>query len=261
LRLFTELTERIDVLLFGEFSLQYFIAVGLVLLIGMGWHEYAHALVADWWGDPTPRENGRITPNPLVHIYWPGWLMFVIIGFGILGYVPVNERRMRDPRWGAFWTALAGPVANLVMALVSAILLRLFFDPFIAFQYLANPSAVNTPIEFIGLLLITSVLFNALLFVFNLLPFFPIDGWRIVLALLPGRGMRYEVIPSFVHRNLAPIARFLQRPAYKWQEWAQLSQYVLLGLILLSFLPAVPNPLGEILGGATFGVMRLFLGL
>lgn len=247
-------------LLFGGFSIEFLIAVAIVLLFGMGWHEYAHAIVADWWGDTTPREHGRLTPNPFVHIYWPGWLMFVVIGFGILGSVPVNERRMRDPRWGSFWTSLAGPLANLVMALISAILLRLITTPAQALFFLTSPGSIAGVVDFVILILITSVFFNALLFVFNLLPFFPIDGWRIVLTLLPGYGMTYESIPAFIHQYTPPISRFLQRPAYIWQAWAQVSQYVLLALIFLS-LSGLFNPLGILIGMPTSTIMRLFLGI
>lgn len=244
----------------GEFSLPLLIAIGIVLLFGMGWHEYAHAIVADWWGDTTPRQYGRLTPNPFVHIYWPGWLMFVVLGFGILGSVPVNPRLMRDARWGSFWTSLAGPLSNLVMAIISALLLRLLFDPITALRFFISPNSVSGPMDFIALLLVVSVFYNILLFVFNLLPFFPIDGWHIVMALLPGSWMRWADIPAFIRTNLSPMARFMERPAYKWGEWAMLSQYVLFFLIFLSFVPALPSPLGVLIGQPTQQLFALLMG-
>lgn len=248
-------------LLFGEFSIQFLFAVGFVLLIGMGWHEYAHAVVADWWGDPTPRSHGRLTPNPFVHIYWPGWLMFVFIGFGILGSVPVNPTKMRDPRWGNFWTSFAGPLSNLVMGVISAILLRLVSSVEAGIIAFNNPGSVNDLGGMIALVLFTSVFFNMLLFVFNLLPFFPIDGYHMLLALLPGYWLTNSQVPAFIQTNMPPLSRFLQQPAFVWHRWAQVTQYVLLGLIFLSFVPGFPNPLGIIIGNGTFTLSRLVLGI
>ena len=248
-------------LLFGEFSIPFLLAVMIALFFGMGWHEYAHAVVADRWGDPTPRSLGRLTPNPIVHIYWPGWIMFVLIGFGILGSVPISPQKMRDPRWGSFWTSFAGPLANLAMAFISALLLRLIADPISALRLFLQPNSVSTPVEFLVLVLIVSIYFNVLLFIFNLLPFFPLDGWHMMLALLPGTWLTYKQIPQFIRTNLAPVAGFLQQPAYKWQQWAQISQYVFLGLILTGLLPGFPSVLGAIISQPTGQIMRVLLGI
>ena len=212
----------------GQINLPMILAVVIVLFFSMGFHEYAHCLMATWWGDPTPREMGRLTPNPLVHIYWPGFLMFLVIGFGILGMAPVNPRRMRDPRWGSFWTSAAGPLTNLLFAIVAAIIF-----------HFAGPSLFQTSspmVEFIFYLLIYAISINVLLFVFNLLPFFPLDGWRMVLALLPGRFMDKSQISAGIRKNAKPLSDFLQSPAFKWQEWAQASQFVLIAIIVISLL-------------------------
>ena len=94
------------------------ISVIVVLFFGMGIHEAAHAFMADYWDDPTPRNNGKLTLNPMAHINWQGWLMIFLIGFGIAGSVAINPSRMRDPRWGMFWTSVAGPISNLLQAIV-----------------------------------------------------------------------------------------------------------------------------------------------
>lgn len=256
-------------LLFGDFSLFSLVAIGVVLFFGMGIHEYAHALVANWWGDPTPREQGRLTPNPIVHINWVGWLMFLLIGWGILGSVPINPRRMRDPRWGSFWTSFAGPFSNLVQAALFAITLRILsgFTPISASTGFAllgpayEVGAFASPfLDFMSLFLTVGVYFNVLLFVFNLLPLFPIDGWRMVLALLPGRGLQWDDIPMFIRQNVRPLAAFLYEPAYKWEQWAMVTQYVFFALILISF--AIPrlSVFGELIGKPTFAIMRLLLG-
>lgn len=234
-------------LLLGNLSPEYLISVGIVLLFGMGWHEYAHALMANYWGDPTPRNAGRLTPNPLVHINWIGWLMFVVIGFGILGSVPVNPNKMRDVRWGPFWTALAGPLANLVMAVLFGILFRLFVGP-------------STP-GFIQTFLFVGVFYNVLLFFFNLLPFFPMDGWTVVGNLLPTRGVSRKSIPAAIRQNVRPLADFMEQPAIYWHRWSQYSTYVLFGLIILSFALPQLNILGALISQPTITVSFMLMGV
>ncbi len=254
-------------LLLGNFDVWTLLAIGIVLFFGMGWHEYAHALMANWWGDPTPREMGRLTPNPVVHINWLGWAMFLLIGFGILGSVPLNPRRMRDGRWGMFWTAAAGPLMNLALAALSALLLRFIGDPIAGINLMFGRGQFQVGafdgvvMDFISLLLVVSVFYNVLLFVFNLLPFFPFDGWQMVLSLLPGSWLTDRSIPQFVRRDLRPLANLLRSPAYTWQAWAQVSQYVLFGLIILSFLPGLPSVLGWLIGQPTNSLTVWLLGI
>ncbi|MEL6307941.1 MAG: site-2 protease family protein [Chloroflexota bacterium] len=242
-------------LLFGNFDPIALIAIGIVLFFGMGWHEYAHAVVADWWGDPTPRQHGRLTPNPIVHINWVGWLMFVLVGFGILGSVPVNTRQMRDPRWGSFWTSFAGPLSNLAQAIIFGIVGRLLIalspELFLATGMFG---------EFMWSLIVYGVLFNVLLFVFNLLPLFPMDGWHMMLAVLPGNGINWKEIPAFIRQNMPPLAGFLQRPAYKWSEWAQLTQYAFFFVLIIGFvLPPQLSPLNFLLTAPTRNISTLIL--
>jgi Zn-dependent protease len=202
--------------------------VVIAVLMGMTIHEFAHNYVGHLMGDPVPAREGRLTLNPLVHINPLGFLMFVIIGFGILGQAPISAYRMRNPRWGFLAAVAAGPFSNLLLALVAAILMRLALGII----------GVNSDI---GLLLIQFlnilVYFNVLLFVFNLLPFFPIDGWTIVYALLPPDMARW------------------------WERNAMYSQYALFALILIGFaLPGV-NPLGLIIGGPVSTITRALTGL
>lgn len=232
------------------------LAIGIVLFFGMGWHEYAHAVVADWWGDSTPRQHGRLTPNPIVHINWVGWLMFLIIGFGILGSVPINTRQMRDPRWGSFWTSFAGPLSNLAQAVIFGIVRALIM--ILVPELLTETGLFGF---FLTALLQYGVIFNVLLFVFNLLPLFPLDGWHMLLAVLPGTGMNWKQIPAFIRQNMAPIAAFLQRPAYKWSEWAQLTQYAFFFLLIIGFaLPPSLDPFSLLIGRPTATISGLILG-
>jgi Zn-dependent protease len=202
--------------LLSGLSLAEIFANGIVLLIAMTLHEFAHNYVGWRMGDPEPARAGRLTLNPFVHINWIGWLMFVIVGFGILGSAPISPYRMRadNRRWRWLAAVAAGPLINLVLAIVTALILRLL-----------TVEVVETLPPMLQLILFQMVVLNLLLFVFNLLPLFPIDGWQIVLALLPP--------------NLASV----------WQRHAQTTQYILLGLILLSFV-RIPgfNPLNTLIG-------------
>jgi Zn-dependent protease len=222
----------LDALSSREINVPMMVAIIIVLFFSMGIHEYAHCLMATWWGDTTPREMGRLTPNPLVHIYWPGFIMFLFLGFGILGSAPVNPRRMRDPRWGSFWTSAAGPLSNLLIAIVVTLIYRLFSDQ-IGQMIISSPSMLG---EFLFYLLFYGIITNVLLFVFNLLPFFPLDGWHMVLALLPSRFMDRNQVPQAIRQNVRPLSSFLQAPAFKWQDWAQVSQMILIALVVIGMI-------------------------
>src|SRR5690606_14594265 len=197
-------------------------------------HEFAHCYVADRMGDPTPRSLGRLTLNPLVHINWVGFLMFVLIGFGILGSAPIAPWRMRNPRWGALAAVAAGPFSNLLLAIIFAIPLRLLFEPREIFMAVQTGGLPSLPV----LIMLQIVVFNILLFVFNLLPLYPIDGWRIVLALLP---------PDL---------------ADWWNRNQQTSQLIFFGLILISIFPlrGIPNILGLLIFGPTQAIRQALLG-
>lgn len=198
----------------------------IVLLVGMTIHEFAHNYVAWKMGDPNPARNGRLTLNPLVHINWIGFLMFVFIGFGILGSAPISPYAMprENRRWRWLAAVAAGPVSNLLLAAIFAVIIRL-----LGTQTLGGLPQIVEGV-FLGM-----VYWNVLLFVFNLLPLFPIDGWQIVLALLPP--------------DLASV----------WQRHAQTSQLIFFGLILLSF-AGVVNILGLLIGQPAIQILSLLLG-
>ena len=216
-------------MLLGNLSPTVIVANLIVLLIGMTLHEFAHNYVGWRMGDPTPAQQGRLTLNPMVHINWLGWIMFAVIGFGILGSAPISPYRMPldNRRWRWLAAVGAGPASNLLLATVFALIIRI-----IGFQTLAGLP------ELIQLLLIQSVTLNVLLFFFNLLPLFPIDGWHIVHALLPP--------------DLAEV----------WQRNAQTTQYIFFGLLLLSFVPisGIPNIFSLLIGQPTAQVVNLLLG-
>ena len=162
-------------------------AVPLILAVTV--HEAAHAWVADKLGDNTARSLGRVTFNPLPHIDLVGTILLplglytvsaLFGGAGFLfGYakpVPVMAQRLRRPKQDMAWVALAGPGANLGMAFGWAIL----------FALLPNlVSIAPSIIEFLAYTAIFGIMINAFLMVLNLLPLLPLDGGRIVAAILP----------------------------------------------------------------------------
>lgn len=207
-------------LLLGN-SPEIIISIIVAALLGMTVHEFAHNYVGHLMGDPVPAREGRLTLNPLVHINWIGFLMFVMVGFGPLGSAPISPYRMRNPRWGFLAAVAAGPLSNLLLAIVFAILFRIL-NP--------NPFSFNTTFFTI------MVYFNVLLFLFNLIPAFPLDGWSIVLSLLP-----------------PDLAR-------TWQSWQQYSYIAFFGLILLSFVSPSLNILGMLVSRPAFQIVSFLLG-
>jgi Zn-dependent protease len=198
----------------------FLVGVFVAVLLGMTVHEFAHNYVGYLMGDPTPARQGRLTLNPLVHINPAGFLMFMILGFGPLGSAPISAYRMRNPRWGYLLAVAAGPFSNLLIAIVFALIIRVL-----------DLSPFQDRIQY--LFFSTVVLYNVLLFIFNLLPLYPIDGWHIVLSLLP-----------------ADLA-------IQWERHAQTTQLIFFGLLLLSFVNLPFDPLGIIIYRPLFAIMQL----
>lgn len=231
-----------------------------VLGIAMTAHEFAHNYVAWKMGDQVPKLQGKLTLNPLAHINWVGWLMFAILGFGILGSAPISPQRMRDPRRGYLAAVAAGPFSNLALALTFALLLRLIGMSIEGYLAYSQPEYLSDPLMLLAALLYAGVFWNVLLFVFNLLPLFPIDGWHIVLALLPGAWLTRMQVPVVIQQNIKPLADFLMRPAFKWRDWQTASYYVFIGLLIFSFLPLDGlSPFSLFIGQPTTALLRLLL--
>ena len=147
----------------------------LVILICFPIHECAHAWVAHKLGDDTAKSKGRITLKPLKHLDYMGTLLVFLDGIGYAKSVPVNKSNFRNPKRDFAITAAAGPVSNLLMAILILVLVR-FFPPSAALP--ATPKLILNLLKRVSRL-------NVSLAVFNLLPIFPLDGSRILMALLP----------------------------------------------------------------------------
>ena len=173
----------------------------LPLMAAVVLHEYAHGWVANYYGDGTAREHGRLTLNPLVHIDRFGTIIVPLLCllmpggflFGWAKPVPVTPGRLRNPRRDMALVAAAGPAMNFVLAILSGILLHvlLTIDPTLQEHWPPQPGVMPRT-DLLGMLLLPlvamalfSIIINTLLFAFNLLPIPPLDGGRILLSSLP----------------------------------------------------------------------------
>ncbi len=145
-------------------------------------HEVAHGYIAERLGDPTARLLGRLTLNPFKHLDPIGTVALLFVGFGWARPVPVNFGNLRKPKQDMVWVALAGPVTNLSLALLSVLVLK-------GVSYLygvlpADGGGANV-LQPLGLMAAFSLYINVILTVFNLLPIPPLDGGRVLIGLLP----------------------------------------------------------------------------
>lgn len=190
------------------------VGIAVALVVGLTFHEFSHAFVADQLGDHRPRALGRVSLNPVRHIDPMGAVMLVLVGFGWAKPVPVNPAALRPGRRAMSVVAAAGPIANVAVAVLAAIVFRLLEAAGIGGFALAAAGF--------------TVLFNFVLAIFNLIPIPPLDGYNVVLPFLSPR------LAMQVQRN------------------AQYGMLLLLGLILVSYALPGPGPLRWIFDAASF---------
>jgi Zn-dependent protease len=185
--------------------------VGLLvaLVLGTTFHEFMHAWVADQLGDHRPRAMGRVSLNPVDHLDPMGTLFFLIAGFGWGKPVMVNPSAIRPARTGMAYVAAAGPLANLVLATLVAVVFRAG----------ELSGVLGGQGDFAWEALLWVVQFNVILGLFNLLPIPPLDGYNLVMPFLPPRA------------------------AYTVQRYAQYGVLVLVLLVLLPSLVGGVSPL------------------
>lgn len=198
-----------------------FVVYIIALFMAIAVHEFSHALVADHLGDPTPRLQGRLKLNPLVHIDNFGLIFLLFFGFGWGKPVQFDPYNLKHPRKDAALISIAGPVSNFIMAILLSLILRLFI--------LLNQSFLYTISSFI---LIPFISLNVVLGVFNLLPIHPLDGFKIVGGILPEA---------------------------KSKEWYQLERYGMIFLLMLILPLGRSSMLDLIIRPAVSFLMQLFI--
>jgi len=204
----------------------------LAILLSLSVHEYAHAKYADWAGDPTPRRQGRVTLNPLAHLDPLGTILIIFMAFSGYGIgwgkpVPVNPGYFRSSRRDWVMCAFWGPLSNIILAVIFAIPLRLLLSS-------GQVSPDNVFVDF----MLTMVLANVGLAIFNMIPLHPLDGSKVLSGTLPDiYDRRY------------------------WNFQMVYGPIILFGSILILPLIGLPNPLRFILLPAREFLVRLLLGL
>lgn len=160
---------------FLAFSLKEIPYVAITLMIAFTVHEFAHAYVAYRFGDSTAKNQGRLTLNPIHHLDPLGTILIFIAGFGWARPVPVNRFFFKKPRLAGIMVSVAGPISNLLMGMLG----------FIIWYGLVGSGLAEGLPEAVPEFLDLFIQLNMLLFVFNLLPFPPLDGYRIIADLVP----------------------------------------------------------------------------
>lgn len=185
-----------------------------ILIVSIIAHEVAHGIAALWQGDPTAKHAGRLTLNPVAHIDPVGSIVVPLLCavfspgfmFGWAKPVPINPYNFRNQRWGEALVSFAGPLTNIIIALIFTALIRFFaFGPaFVQFAFIA-------------------ILLNIVLAIFNLIPIPPLDGSKILFSVLPQRFYRFKtwveqkgflislVVVLFVWQFFAPFALYVVR--------------------------------------------------
>ncbi len=204
----------------------------IVIFTAIAIHEYAHAKLADSAGDPTPGAYGRVTLNPFKHFDPLGSifiLITVIAGYGI-GWgkpVPMDPRKMNNPKWDHFWAVLGGPLSNLLQALVYAIV----------FLMLRQTGVIANLGEYVIWFLVYGVLINISLMLFNLLPVGPLDGMWIAGTFMP------------------------ERMRYAWTKWnLTFGQFIFLAMVLIR-IPGMGSPISAIIGPVHSFISSRLLGI
>ena len=188
-------------------------------LVAVTVHELAHGLVADRLGDPTARRHGRLTLNPLAHLDPLGALAFFLTRFGWAKPVPVNAYNLRHPRRDMAWIAVAGPISNLLAALLALL----------AWVLVGSTAPLLMQVTLLDDLLQAMFRLNVLLAIFNLIPLPPLDGGHFLPFLLPPRWAGL-VRPLEQYGPLLLLllvmsggTRYIIDPLYRGVVWAYLA--------------------------------------
>ena len=185
----------LDLLFSGDIQgaiISFLLSVPIIILV-MSVHEYAHGVVAKKLGDPTAESLGRLTLNPFKHIDIIGFLMFLIIGIGYAKPVPINSRYFKKPKRDMALVGAAGPISNVLMALLFGFFMKLFY---LLIPFLPMNETSVVAYGYLVQILYYGIAYNVIFAIFNLIPIPPLDGSRILYAFLPSKALlwfqRYE---------------------------------------------------------------------
>jgi Zn-dependent protease len=183
----------------------------IALMLALTIHEFSHAYVAYLFGDPTAKNEGRLTLNPLAHLDILGTIFIFIAGFGWAKPVPVNRNYFKNPRLASVLTSVAGPFSNLLLAFISLII-------WYSLRYIQiEPSTYNI----FHHLFVMIIQLNVVLFIFNLLPFPPLEGYRVIEDLVPYRlrlkisQYEYVGIIIFLVLAISPLGEYVFKPLFR----------------------------------------------
>ncbi len=190
-------------------SLPVILMIAPPILIALTFHEFAHAYVANKLGDPTAKQLGRLTLNPLAHLDLFGTIMVFIVRIGWAKPVPVNPLNFKNPKKDLLWVSLAGPLSNLLLAFIFGTLCRYFNITHLSISSFE-------PMEIMKFMIAYGMLINLILAFFNILPIPPLDGSKILAGIMP--------------TSLEPI----------YEKFMKVGHFILLGLIILSMVMNIP---------------------
>ena len=207
---------------FSNFNIMNILMSLPAVFLAFSFHEFAHAYVAYKMGDPTPKIQGRLTLDPMAHVDWIGLIMFTVFGFGWAKPVQVNPSNFRNRKRGDILVSLAGPVANLLLAVIAFIILQILGN-ILPINPFTNALNVNTTIY---LIIDNIVRLNIVFALLNLVPIPPFDGYRIVKNIFFRRNAnffwqleRYSIIILFAFIFFGGFNYIVGIPAlyiYKW---------------------------------------------
>lgn len=208
-----------------------------VMLMALSVHESAHGYVAGRLGDPTARNLGRITLNPVKHFDLFGFLSMLVFHIGWAKPVPINTRYFENPRRDMAITGAAGPLSNLCLALIHLVVLRIvmIFATDAMLQGSISSQTALTVLALVVYLLYMGVAMNVILAIFNLIPIPPFDGSRIFYAFLPTKWyfgvMKYERYIMFGCIVLFfALSRLGMNPLRVFEEWIIEGLFTLSGM-------------------------------